>query len=95
VTADRSAAADTLRDELAAVIEKFAGHWLAKGDNIALAEAVLPVVRRFADAQVAAERVAAAADLRLCGLLAENAKNPSRAAAFETAAEIVEARGQL
>jgi hypothetical protein len=58
VTADRSAAADTLRDELAEAIEKFAGHWLTKGDNIALAEAVLPVVLRYADAQVAAEREA-------------------------------------
>jgi hypothetical protein len=42
------------------------------------------------DAQAAAERDRLAADLRTCSLLAGTAGNSARAAAFETAAEIVE-----
>jgi hypothetical protein len=90
---------DTLRDELAEALWRL---W-ADADNEHDADwSIVPddekhtwrgyaeVALRYADTQVAAERERLAADLRICGLLAEAAGNSARAAAFETAAEIVE-----
>jgi hypothetical protein len=94
---------DTLRDDLAEALaelmtkQRTHGAVYMGGEHNPLPSEmqaarlfIRDVVLQYADAQVAAERQRIAADLRTCSLLAGTAGNSARAAAFETAAEIVE-----